>query len=130
MTVSTPDTSPILSESAPAAVYDVWGLLAPEGQEAPSREGDGKDHTVVLLKTQGLRVVFRSLGKGRALPTHKADGPITVQVLDGHIAFSAGEKVFSLHKGELLALRAGVPHSLRAEKRSAILITVAANSQV
>lgn len=128
MTASTPATFPILSEEGPAAVYDVWGLLTPEAREAPNQEGDGKDRTVVLLNTQGLRVVFRSLRKGSALSTHTADGPLTVQVLSGHIEFSVGEKVFSLHKGELLALRAGVPHSLRAENRSAILITVAAKA--
>jgi len=69
------------------------------------------------------------LSEGSALPTHTADGPITVQVLDGHIEFTAGGQATPLRKGELLALRSGVPHSLRSLKQSAILITVAAGMQ-
>ncbi len=112
-----------LTEECPAAAVDVWALLTPVGPEEASRKGT--DRTVVLVKTDNLRVVFRSLSEGCVLPVHKADGPITVQVLDGHIEFTAGGQATPLRKGQLLALRAGVPHSLKALTGSAILITVA-----
>lgn len=115
-----------LTEESPAATVDVWALLAPVGQEQPGHKG--QDRTVVLIKTDNLRVVFRSLTEGKALPVHKADGPITVQVLDGHIEFTAGDRSTQLRKGQLLALRSGVPHSLQALTSSAILITVAAGA--
>ena len=123
MTLPMKDSVSTLSEGSPTEVFDVWALLASVDQEEPTQTG--QDRTVVLLKTDDLRVVFRSLSEGSALPTHKANGPITVQVLDGSIDFTAGAQTTPLRKGELLALQSGVPHSLRALKKSAILITVA-----
>ena len=123
MTLPMKDSVSTLSEERPTAVFDVRALVESIGQQEPTQTG--KDRTVVLLKTDNLRIVFRSLSEGTTLPTHKANGPITVQVLDGHIEFTAGAQTTPLRKGELLALEFGVPHSVRALKNSAILITVA-----
>jgi quercetin dioxygenase-like cupin family protein len=112
-----------LSEASPTVVFDIGKLLESVVQQEPTQTG--KDRTVVLLKTDSLRVVFRSLSEGTALPAHNANGPITVQVLDGQIEFTAGAQTTPLRQGELLALESGVPHSVRALQKSAILITVA-----
>jgi quercetin dioxygenase-like cupin family protein len=117
------DNVSTLSEESPTALFDVLALLESLGQEERSQKG--KDRTVVLIKSNNLRVVFRSLSEGSTLSTHKADGPITVQVLDGHIEFTASDQTTSLRKGHVLALRSEAPHSLRALKKSVILITVA-----
>jgi quercetin dioxygenase-like cupin family protein len=127
MTLPMKDNVSTLSEESPTALFDVLALLESEGQEEQSQKG--KDRTVVLIKTHNLRVVFRSLSEGSILPTHKADGPITVQVLDGHIEFTASDQTIPLGKGHVLALRSGVLHSVRALKKSAILITVAVGMQ-
>ncbi len=127
MTLPMKDNVSTLSEESPTALFDVFSLLESVGQEEQSQKG--KDRTVVLIKTDNLRVVFRSLSEGSSLPTHKADGPITVQVLDGHIEFTAGSQTSPVPKGHVLGLRSGVPHSLRAVKKSAILITVAVGMQ-
>ena len=127
MTLPMKDNISTLSEESPTAVYDVEALIESVDQQEQAQTG--KDRTVVLLKTDNLRVVFRSLNEGRILPTHKADGPITVQVLDGHIEFTAGGRTTPLRKGHVLALRSGVLHSVRALKKSAILITVAVGIQ-
>jgi quercetin dioxygenase-like cupin family protein len=80
---------------------------------------------MVLEKTDQLRVVLRVLHAGNVLPTHKADGPITVLVLTGRIMFTAESRTVGLREGELLALPASVPHSVRASEESAILIRAA-----
>jgi len=121
MTIPIQGSVPTLTEESPTAIVDVWGLLAPVGQF--SLRLPPLDRTVVLIKTDDLCVIFRSLSEGGALPTHEADGPITVQVLDGHIEFKTGGRTIPLRKGELLGLRARVPHSLMALKQSSILIT-------
>jgi len=126
MTLPMKDNVATLSESSPTAVFDVGALLESASDAAAQTE---KDRTVVLLKTDSLRVVFRSLREGTALPTHKANGPITVQVLDGQIEFTAGAQTTPLRKGEVLAPEFGIPHSVRAAKNSAILITVAVRPQ-
>lgn len=116
---------PTLSELSPMAVFDVGAQL-----ESLRREDQvGQDRTVIFLKTDSLRVIFRSFSEGASLPTHKAPGPITVQVLDGHIEFTADTQTTPVRKGEVLALESGVPHSVKALSNSAILITVAVRSQ-
>ena len=121
------DSVPTLSKTSPTAVFDVDAQLESARLKDPDQAG--KDRTVVLLKTDSLRLIFRSFSEGASLPTHKAPGPITVQVLDGHIEFTAGTQTTPVRKGEVLALESGVPHSVKALSNSAILITVAVRSQ-
>jgi len=108
-------------------VFDVGAQLESLRLQDPDQAG--KDRTVILLKTDSLRVIFRSFSEGASLPTHKASGPITVQVLDGHIEFTADTRTTLVRKGEVLALESGVPHSVKALSNSAILITVAVRPQ-
>jgi quercetin dioxygenase-like cupin family protein len=117
------DSVPTLSETSPTAVLDVGAQLESVRLQDPAQTG--KDRTVILLKTDSLRVIFRSFSEGASLPTHKAPGPITVQVLEGQIEFTAGTQTTPVRKGEVLALESGVPHSVKALSNSAILITVA-----
>lgn len=116
-----------LTVESPLATFDPQAMLTRVLQE----EGwlKGNDRALVLAKTDRMRVVLRALHAGSALPTHKADGPITVQVLTGRIEFTTESRTVGLKEGELLALRAGVPHSVRALDQSAILITVAAEDR-
>ena len=110
-----------LSADTPTASFDISALV---------KTWSGKDHTAVLLKTDSLRVVFRSLSEGNTLPPHKAAGDITVQVLEGQIEFNAADQTMSLQKGQVLALKAAVPHSVKALRQSAILITLAAGQRL
>lgn len=121
------DSVPTLSEASPTAVLDVGAQLESVRLQDPAQTG--KDRTVILLKTDSLRVIFRSFSEGASLPTHKAPGPITVHVLDGQIEFTAGTQTTPVRKGEVLALESGVPHSVKALSNSAILITVAVRPQ-
>lgn len=121
------DSVQTLSEASPTAVLDVGAQLESVRLQDPAQTG--KDRTVILLKTESLRVIFRSFSEGASLPTHKAPGPITVHVLDGHIEFAAGARTTPVRKGEVLALESGVPHSVKALSNSAILITVAVRPQ-
>ena len=109
------------------AVFDLGRQLESVRLQEPAQAGT--DRTVILLKTDSLRVIFRSFSAGASLPTHTAPGPITVQVLDGHIEFTAGTQTTPVRKGEVLALESGLPHSVRALSNSAILITVAVRPQ-
>jgi len=121
------DSVATFTEASPMAVFDVGAQLESVRLQDPAQAE--KDRTVILLKTDSLRLIFRSFSEGASLPTHKAPGPITVQVLDGHIEFTAGTRTTPIRKGEVLALESGVPHSVKALSNSAILITVAVRPQ-
>ena len=78
-----------------------------------------------LLKDGPLRVTLVVLGPGGRLAEHSADGPITVQPLDGVIRFTAKGDTTEVRHGELLTAGAGVPHTVTSEAGAAFLLTVA-----
>jgi quercetin dioxygenase-like cupin family protein len=80
---------------------------------------------LTLVKTPGLRVVLEVMRRGAELPEHRAPGPITLQVLEGEVRFTAGEEVYRIREGEALALPAGRPHAVEAVCDSAFLLTIA-----
>jgi quercetin dioxygenase-like cupin family protein len=86
---------------------------------------DGQDRTLLLTNSASMRVVMRALHAGAGLGIHKADGQISVQVLQGRIEFIVGGLKSDMRQGQLLLLPGGTPHSLRAIDESAILITMA-----
>jgi quercetin dioxygenase-like cupin family protein len=77
-----------------------------------------------LVKNGPLRVTLVLLQNGGKIAPHRAAGPITVQVLDGEIQFSAAGQDHRLTAGDLLVLDAGVEHHVASEKGGAFLLTV------
>lgn len=91
--------------------------------EAAWRERDRNSAT--LVKGTGLRVVLVALHAGAAIKEHSAEGPITVQVLQGRLDFAAGGETHALAAGDLLTLGAGIPHAVHAPEEAAFLLTIA-----
>lgn len=77
-----------------------------------------------LVKDGPLRVTLVGLNAGGTLSPHKAEGPITVHVIDGEIEFEAEDKLWTLPTGTLFALDAGITHSVSAKKGGIFLLTV------
>jgi len=80
--------------------------------------------TTTLVKTDAFKVIRMVIPVGKEIPTHKAKGDITVQCLEGKIAFSACGKTQNLESGKLFYLPTGEPHSLIALEDSSMLLTV------
>lgn len=78
-----------------------------------------------LLKSGPLRVTLVVVGPGGEIGEHRADGPITVQPVQGTIRFSAGGQDHDLRPGQVLAAGPGVPHRVTSEAGGAFLLTVA-----
>lgn len=78
-----------------------------------------------LLKDGPMRVTLVVLGPGGELTKHSAEGPITVQPLDGSIRFNAKGTDHDVGTGQMLSLSAGVRHSVSSEHGAAFLLTVA-----
>jgi quercetin dioxygenase-like cupin family protein len=79
--------------------------------------------TTTVAKTRDLELIRLVLPAGKALPTHKAPGEITVQCLEGRVAFTAGGKTLELTAGQLLYLTAGELHSLKGIEDASLLVT-------
>jgi quercetin dioxygenase-like cupin family protein len=91
---------------------------------SPSGRGPDDAKTEALFKTEGLEVIRLVLAEGREVPAHEAPGPITVQCIEGRVEFTAHGVTRILGQGQMLFLKAGEPHSLRAATRSAVLVTL------
>lgn len=99
--------------------------LSAEIQDVKTRLAAGGERTArTLIKDGPLRVTLVGLNAGGTLKPHKADGPITVQVLEGEIEFEAEGDRRTLPVGSLFALGAGITHSVAARNGGVFLLTV------
>lgn len=92
--------------------------LRPLGSALPAAK------TTTLVKTNDLELIRMVLPAGRKIPLHKALGEITVQCLEGRVAFTAHGTTQELTAGQLLYLAAEEPHALNAIEESSVLVTI------
>ena len=98
--------------------------LGEERKIARDAEGKGGRSSRTLLKEGSLRVTLVVLEPGGELHEHQADGPITVQPMEGRIHFLADGQLYDLGPGELLAADAGVRHSVKSPGGGTFLLTI------
>lgn len=78
----------------------------------------------LLLETdfsKEIRIVFK---KGQIMKDHKAPFSIVVQVVKGQIDFGVEDRVHQLNEGDLISLKANVPHNLSATSESVVRLTL------
>ena len=80
--------------------------------------------TRTLIKTAHVEVIRIALPAGKVIADHKAPGEITVQCLEGRVAFTVSEKIQELTPGQLLYLSAGEPHAVKGIEDSSLLVTI------
>jgi len=80
--------------------------------------------TTTLVKSDDLELIRLVLPAGKEIPMHQAHGEITVQCLEGRISFTAESITQELMPGQLLYLRTGEPHALKAIENSSVLVTI------
>lgn len=81
-------------------------------------------NAITIYKTNGMRIVLIALHEDAVMEKHTTNGVVSVQVLDGEVAFNTNENSIVLRKGEMIALHRNVPHSVAATKESVFLLTV------
>jgi quercetin dioxygenase-like cupin family protein len=80
--------------------------------------------TQTLFKTPKLEVMRLVILQGKEMPTHSVAGSITVQCLEGCVAFSASGQTQELREGQILYLEGGQEHALKGIENSALLLTI------
>jgi len=90
----------------------------------PEEESLSEIRTTALVKETNFEVIRMVIPKGKEIPSHKVDGPITVQCLEGDIAFTADGETRELKAGHWLYLRGGETHALVAHEDSLVLLTI------
>lgn len=84
---------------------------------------DTRSHA--LFKSEDLEVMRLVLRADEALPPHSVAGEITLQCIEGRVAFicAAGER--ELAAGQLIHLKGDELHALRAVEDASLLLTIA-----
>jgi quercetin dioxygenase-like cupin family protein len=77
-----------------------------------------------LVKEGPIRVTMIALDANGTLPAHSTAGPISVQLLEGDITFTAAGQEYPLQMRDLLVISANVEHSAKSAKGGAFLLTV------
>ena len=81
------------------------------------------------LKTEKLEIISLVVLAGKVIPPHQVVGEITVQCLEGRVAFTAGGATRELAAGQMLYLAGNEPHSLRGIEDASILVTILLHEQ-
>lgn len=98
-----------------------------EGPDVPTAP-DGGRSARTILKEGPLRVTLVTVAPGGEIPEHRADGPITVQPISGRLRFTAAGAVHDLAPGQLLALGAGITHTVASAEGATFLLTLCKGS--
>lgn len=80
--------------------------------------------SIALAKTEQMELIRMTVPAGRALAEHAVRGQVTLQCLEGEVAFDAHGRTAILRAGEMLYLEGGAPHALRANADSLLLLTI------
>lgn len=104
--------------------------LIPETCPAPDRivhlplgQTVGTAKSMTLLKSDRLELLRLVIPAGKEIPPHKAPGEITVQCIEGLIAFERDGHTIEMRPGDLLHLCPQEIHALKGLVNSSVLVT-------
>ena len=80
--------------------------------------------TWTVLKTERMQVIRLVVPAGKEIPAHDAPGEITVQCVEGRVAFTAAGRTQELAPGQLIYLTARETHALRGIEDASLLVTI------
>lgn len=103
-----------IPHATPGRAFDVYPL----GPALP------KTATTTLVKTAQLEVIRLVVPAGKVVPPHKVSREITVQCLEGRIAFTALGQTQELQAGQMCYLPGGEEHSVKGLEDASVLLTI------
>ena len=88
---------------------------------------DSDRNAITIFKSATMRIVLMGLNEHAELKPHKANGVISVHVLEGKINFITEQRTSLVEKGQVIALHENVTHSVVALAETFFLLTLAMN---
>lgn len=125
VTPQRPDDERILN--APLVEMDLYKFIDQIKNETTWTNSDR--NSVTIFKSETMRIVLMGLHENAELKLHKANGVISVQVLEGKINFIAEQQSSLIEKGQMIALQENITHSVMALTESFFLLTLAMNNK-
>lgn len=90
---------------------------------------DSDRNSVTIFKSETMRIVLIGLHQDAELKPHKANGTLSIQVLDGKLEFMTEQQITQIERGQMIAVQDNVAHSVKALTASFFLLTLAFNSK-
>ena len=90
---------------------------------------DSDRNSVTLFKSETMRIMLIGLHENAELKPHKANGVISVQVIEGKIEFTAEEQITHLEQRQMIALQENIIHSVKALTESFFILTLVMNNK-
>jgi quercetin dioxygenase-like cupin family protein len=87
-------------------------------------------NSLTLFKSESMSIVLIGMHASTELKTHKANGMLSIQVLEGKIIFIAEQQSSLFDKGQIIALQENIPHSVKALAESFLLLTLVLNKNL
>jgi quercetin dioxygenase-like cupin family protein len=103
-----------IPHAAPAQIVDI----RPLGAALPDSV------TTTLVKTAQLEIIRLVVPAGKEIRPHRVPGEITVQCLEGRVAFTALGQTRELEAGQLVYLTGGEEHSVKGLEDASVLLTI------
>ena len=95
-------------------------------KKAPSWQRESGRSSETLVKYEEFRIVLVRMKPGSYMSHHRAEGPISIQAIQGKIRVHLPEdRVEELEVGDLLTLDRCLEHDVEALEESAFLLTIA-----
>jgi quercetin dioxygenase-like cupin family protein len=77
-----------------------------------------------LIRTEAMEVIRMVIPEGKTIAEHSVEGEITLQCLKGAVEFMIEGTAQSLSKDDWLHLDKKVPHTLKAQEDTVLLLTI------
>ena len=77
-----------------------------------------------LVKEGPLRLTIMGIAAGGVLPAHRTDAHVTIHLLEGEVTFTARDREYPLHIGDVLVIAPDIEHEARSATGGVFLLTV------
>lgn len=85
---------------------------------------EDKPNVEILFETPFSKEIRILMKEAQVMKEHKTPFPIVVEIFQGEIQFFVEQELHSLKAGDILSLKGGVPHTLKALSDSIIRLTL------
>jgi len=85
---------------------------------------DGSVVSKTILKKSTGNITLFAFDMGEGLSEHTSPYEALVQLLDGNAEITIGETSYNLHTGQSIILPANIPHSLKANEKFKMMLTM------
>lgn len=108
--------------NAPLVEMNLFAFI--EQIKSETTWADSDRNSITIFKSEAMTMVLIGLHENAELKPHKANGTISVQVLEGKIEFGTEDQYVQIERGQMIALQENLMHRVKALKESFFLLTL------